>query len=354
MNLPSLSELPAPPPGKTGWPWTDASLSAIPTPLALPSSESRPLPPLRIVTPSYNQGRFIEATIRSVLLQGYPSIEYVVVDGGSTDETLEIIRKYEPWIDNWVSEPDDGQSDAINKGFVNANCRMMTWLNSDDLLLPGALYAVGYYVARDPQCTFLTGDGVFSDENATRQKYYHEAGAYTAPDLLDYSGGQYLPQPSVFFGPGLYQAVGGVNNDLHYAMDLDLWIRMRTHAPLHYLDAPLSILRQHDAAKTLRDNEQALHEVGTVVRQHLDLTSRTHSVLVLSRLRRQQAQSACRQALHCVMGGEVQNAFGRLLSALRLYPPILSSTPWLRVAARLVFPSSIQALFLHRPAPSSK
>jgi len=265
-----------------------------------------------------------------------------------------IVRKYEPWIDAWVSEPDDGQSDAINKGFANADCRLMTWLNSDDLLLPGALHAVGRYAARHPRCAFLTGDGVFSNEEATRQQYYHKAGAYTAPELLDYSDGQFLPQPSVFFDPELYRAVGGVNNDLKYAMDLELWIRMRMRVPLHYLDAPLSILRQHDEAKTLRDNEQALHEVGTVVRKHLDLTSTTHGLVVLSHLRRQQAESACRQALHYVMDGDIRDSFGRLLRALRLYPPILSSTLWLRVAARLVLPSSIQALLFHRPAPSSK
>ena len=114
-RCPQLSELPSSPPGKIGWPWTEES-SQLPEKM----SDGSPWPRISIVTPSYNQGQFIEETIRSVLLQGYPNVEYIIIDGGSTDNSLEIIKKYEPWLAYWVSEPDRGQSHALNKGIQKA------------------------------------------------------------------------------------------------------------------------------------------------------------------------------------------------------------------------------------------
>src|SRR5436190_18724174 len=126
MRTPRLSEIPPPPPGKTGWPWNEET----PPPEIMP--DDRALPRVSIITPSFNQGRFIEETIRSVLLQGYPNLEYIIIDGGSTDDSLEIIRKYDPWITLWVSEKDRGQSHAINKGLSKATGEILCWLNSDD------------------------------------------------------------------------------------------------------------------------------------------------------------------------------------------------------------------------------
>lgn len=131
----TLEDLPAPPPDKTGWPWTEQTE---PLPDRMPNGSE--WPKISIVTPSYNQGQFIEETIRSVLLQGYPNLEYIIIDGGSTDSTTETIKKYEQYLAYWVSEVDEGQSDALNKGFTLSQGNICGYLNSDDLLLPKALY----------------------------------------------------------------------------------------------------------------------------------------------------------------------------------------------------------------------
>ena len=136
MRCPRLAELPPPPEGKTGWPWT------VETPRLPPARpDDSPWPSISIVTPSFNQGTYLEETIRSILLQGYPNLEYIIIDGGSTDESAAIIKKYERWLTYWVSEPDQGQPQAINKGFARVSGEIGGYLNSDDFYLSNALSA---------------------------------------------------------------------------------------------------------------------------------------------------------------------------------------------------------------------
>lgn len=134
MRCPTLSELPPPSPGKTGWPWTEESLR-----LPKNMSDGHPWPRISVVTPSFNQGQYIEETIRSVLLQGYPDLENFIIDGASTDNSIEIIKKYSSWLRYWVSEPDSGQSDAINRGLRMGSGLFATSINSDDMLYKNAL-----------------------------------------------------------------------------------------------------------------------------------------------------------------------------------------------------------------------
>jgi glycosyltransferase involved in cell wall biosynthesis len=158
MRYPTLSELPPPPAGKTGWPWTQESeLELLPEQM----SDGSEWPRISIVTPNYNCGRFLEETIRSVLLQGYPNLEYIVIDGGSTDNSVEIIKKYEPWLTYWVSEPDKGQVDAINKGLQRVTGQWFNWINGDDILLSGSLKTLAAISNLQPEANWITGTGLF-------------------------------------------------------------------------------------------------------------------------------------------------------------------------------------------------
>ena len=153
MRCPTLNELPPPLSEKTGWPWTEGSPK-----LTDHMTNGNRWPLVSIVTPSYNQGQFIEETIRSVLLQGYPNLEYIIIDGGSTDNSVEIIRKYEPWLAYWVSEPDNGQSEAINRGWSISQGDILAWLNSDDMYTQNAIQTAVSTLQRHPEMTMIYGD----------------------------------------------------------------------------------------------------------------------------------------------------------------------------------------------------
>src|SRR5881396_2686502 len=149
MRCPRLRELPPVPEGKTGWPWTEETfLEEVEQTSSSPRSIS-------IVTPSYNQAAFLEETIRSVLLQGYPNLEYIVIDGGSTDGSVEIIKRYEKHLSYWQSEPDGGQYDAISQGFARTSGDLMAWLNSDDMLHRNALWSMARLFTQFPQIEWL-------------------------------------------------------------------------------------------------------------------------------------------------------------------------------------------------------
>jgi glycosyltransferase involved in cell wall biosynthesis len=178
MSCPTLDELPPPPPGKSGWPWTEIS-----TTLAPPVVNGASQPKITIVTPSYNQGKYIEETIRSVLLQQYPNLEYIIMDGGSSDESVEIIKKYSKWISYWKSEPDKGQSDAINKGMKIGTGSIAGWINSDDMLCKDALNRFAYNFDFSENYIYI-GD-CFRHDIAGNVSRYHRARVNNITDLLN-------------------------------------------------------------------------------------------------------------------------------------------------------------------------
>lgn len=246
MKPPAFAELPAPPSGKAGWPWEESS------PSLAGSQLDEDWPGISIVTPSFNQGEYLEETIRSVLLQGYPNLEYRVLDGGSQDGSLEVIRKYAPWLDGWVSEPDWGQSHAINKGWAVSRGEIFAYINSDDLYCPGALFAVARAWRQNPGAAVIVGQVAFTGEDVRGKA--QKAPHLSSPSPLDLSllepGDWYLPQQATFFiRQKLDEAGRFLREDLHYTMDRELMYRICRLGTVALIPECLAVDRRHAASK---------------------------------------------------------------------------------------------------------
>lgn len=238
-----VQSLPPPLRRREDWPWT----------VELPQDsenmpDDSPWPKISVVTPSYNQGQFIEETIRSVLLQGYPNLEFIIIDGGSTDQTLEIIKKYEPWLAYWVSEPDRGQSHAINKGIQKASGDILLWLNSDDICLPGAFQLVAQAFQIDSRLRLVIGQARLIDQQGL--VIGDLLSQFTFWDELVTNPRNSVRQISTFFSRSLFDKFGLVDESLQIAMDTELLVRFtQFNSPL-ILNEYLTAYRSHAEAKT--------------------------------------------------------------------------------------------------------
>src|SRR5262245_33287789 len=230
MQCPTLTDLPPPPAGKTGWPWTEESRR-----LPDHTPADRSWPPISVVTPSFNQGKFIEETIRSVLLQGYPELEYIIIDGGSTDGSVKIIKKYEPWLTYWVSEPDRGQSHAINKGWQRACGEILAWLNSDDTYNPDAIRCAVETLEAKPGVGMVYTDMNYIDVSS-KVIYLFRSQPYEFHRLLV---DNYVTQSTAFMRRGVLDAVGLLDETLHTIMDQELWLRIGRRNAVSYLPGPI-------------------------------------------------------------------------------------------------------------------
>lgn len=251
MRSPARSDLPPPSPERTGWPWTKESPSL---PDRMPSGSAWPR--VSIVTPSYNQGQFLEETIRSVLLQGYPNLEYLIIDGGSTDGSVEIIRRHEPWLAYWVSEADNGQSEAINKGFAASTGTILAWLNSDDRYRPGAIETAVQALAANLDAGVIYGDCIEIDETGRDLRTY-EARDF---DLRRQVVKQTIPQPAAFFRRAVWEEIGPLRTDLHYTMDRDFWNRAALHFSFAHVSAVMADMRMHASSKSVSQTVHFTHE----------------------------------------------------------------------------------------------
>lgn len=207
------------------------------------------LPTISVVTPSFNQARFLERTLKSVLDQRYPQLEYIVVDGGSTDGSTDIIRRYGTQLAYWVSEADGGQTDALIKGFAKATGDILCWLNSDDLFEPWTLREVADFFVENSHVRAVYGDAVWIDEadRPIRPKKEH---AYSR--FIWMHDHNYIPQPSTFWSSTLYRQVGGLDRQYNLAMDADLWIRFAEVTRLEHVRRVWSRMRFHPAQKMQR------------------------------------------------------------------------------------------------------
>ena len=231
---------------RTGWPW-DKEGSSMPETMANGSSWPR----ISIVTPSYNQVDFLEETIRSVLLQGYPNLEYMVIDGGSCDGSVEIIKKYEKDLAYWVSEPDDGQAHAIRKGFEKSTGDFQAWINSDDVYSPGTLQKIAEAFTLSG-ADVVYGHEYFIDE---KSKKVGERLSLPFPKRLGLAfyvyGGFLVFQPASFWRRDLYEKSGGIDPFFTFIMDPDLFTRFVINdAKFHLLDEFFVNFRLHESSKT--------------------------------------------------------------------------------------------------------
>lgn len=230
-------------------------------------------PQVSIITPSFNQASYLEATICSVLEQDYPRIEYIIMDGGSTDGSVDILEKYSKRIAYWTSERDAGQTDAINKGFERASGQIYAWINSDDLYRPGAISEVVAYFDEHPEVGLVYGDADFVDEGG------NWIGKFPAAKT-DYrrlrQGYVHIPQQATFFRSRLWPLVSPLDTSFFFAMDYDLWVRLAALTPIDYVQRTWAAFRLHSDAKTSRSADQCWPEM---IRVHRRLDGSNWSVI---------------------------------------------------------------------------
>jgi len=212
-----------------------------------------PLPKVSVITPSFNQGHYLEATIRSVLEQDYPNLEYIIVDGASKDNSVEIIRKYQDRLAWWVSEKDKGHADALNKGFARATGEILAWLNSDDTYFPGAVSEAVAFLVDHPEVGMVYADANLTDDaGCTVGKFAAKQTNYRR--ML--RGSVHIPQATTFFRADLWRQVGPLDLSLFFSFDYDLWVRFSKVAELRYLPRLWANFRIHNQGKSLVNDDQ--------------------------------------------------------------------------------------------------
>jgi glycosyltransferase involved in cell wall biosynthesis len=226
------------------------------------------VPKISIITPSYNQAEFLEDCIKSVTTQGYSNLEYIVIDGGSHDNSVEIIKCYEDVLDYWVSEADDGQSNAINKGFKFATGDIVAWLNSDDFYLPNALHNVAKAYKTNPAASFYYGNGYRADINGVQKNKFFQKGTVVFNLESFILGLNYILQPAAFINRNYLKQINYLNENLHYGMDSDLWIRLAKQSAPQAILSCLAASREYGETKTSKGTFLRFEELRQIAEKH--------------------------------------------------------------------------------------
>jgi glycosyltransferase involved in cell wall biosynthesis len=262
-----LSDLPAAPLGKKGWPWTVSEDAA-----DFNDQNTEIIwPKISIVTPNYNYGQFLEETIRSVLMQKYPNLEYIIIDDGSTDNSSEIIMRYEPWLAYWKTGPNRGQTQVLNEGMHRATGEIMTWLNSDDLLRKGSLMAIGDFFRKRKESQVVFGDCMEINETSQPRGFFHGR-PFTRAELIRRWDKVYhdfwIIQPSVFFKRSLLDEFGYLNEGNQSCMDYEFWLKINSKYTFQYLNCTLSATRNHDSSRSVKFRSQQFQDSIAVSRKY--------------------------------------------------------------------------------------
>jgi glycosyltransferase involved in cell wall biosynthesis len=270
-----------------------------------------------IITPSFNQAAYLEQTMQSVLEQDYPRIEYLVVDGASTDNSVDIIRKYENKLAWWVSEKDRGQADAINKGFARATGEIIAWLNSDDYYLAGTVSAAVKIFAAHPEVVLVYGNMLAVDEHGKTFNTLNYK-QLTLEDLLCF---QIIGQPAVFMRRSALQTAGGLDPTFHFLLDHHLWIRLAQQGKILHVDQTWSAARYHAEAK----NRAKAAEFGREAFRILDAAAQDENLApILAKVNsRARARAAAHRvdARYLLDGGKPASALSAWMRALFIHPP---------------------------------
>ncbi len=227
-----------------------------------------PPPLVTVVTPSFNQGSFIRATIESVLSQNHPALEYLILDAGSTDETAAVASEYASRL-TFISEPDRGQSHAINKGFRRARGEYVAWLNSDDVYLPGAIQRAAAELERESHLGGVYAEGFLIDRQGNQTGRFPHTRPFDYNRLLYFS--DYILQQTVLFRKSIFNQIGYLDEDLHYVMDWDILIRIAKRFELGYIPEYLACLREYPEAKSSAGGGRRIQEIRRVLTRHTGL-----------------------------------------------------------------------------------
>lgn len=304
------------------------------------------LPKITIITPSYNQGQFLDQCIESVLEQNYPDFEYLIFDGGSTDESVEVITRYQQHLHFWISEPDKGQSDAINKGFKRASGDIVAWLNADDYYLPGAFDLVGEAYKERPDAAFYFGNGLRVDEDRTpKGSFFPEGRVQFCLDALVF-GLNYILQPATFINHAPLLKAGFLDPSLNYGMDTDLWIRLAHEGPPVAINKLLAASREYSNTKTATGGFERIEELRQIAQKHSGMAF-TPGVLCYFLDTLHQFSSEHEDIFPPEFRGHIESFWGSTSQLLKRHGatpdgfPDISSTP-----KEQVFESTVQRKYL--------
>lgn len=276
------------------------------------------IPLVSIVTPSLNQAVYLETAMRSVLEQDYPRLEYIVIDGGSTDGSLDIIRRYQDRIAYWVAEPDEGQSAAINKGLAKAQGEIVAWLNSDDVYLPGAIAQAVQSLSENERSGMAYGDGLMVDADLVLLDR-HRYRTLNALDLLCFD---VILQPASFMRRSCLDEVGLLSRDYDLILDHELWVRLASRFPLVHVPAFWALERTHPAAKTIAQASRFVAEAERLVAWAEEEPGLKE--VVRENHRRVRAGLNVFAARRLIDAGQYSAAFSRLVRAAGQHPPTVA------------------------------